>query len=121
MITSATSAPVVRHGVRAAALAAVPVLALMSIPAHAEAGADWSQPDPVDATHALLWFVGGPLMLFVVITLLAVLPALIRREPVLPKHGADEAQWIGGPGKGAHELPAAESTDSRSGGASGSW
>lgn len=98
------------------------MLALAALPAHAEAGADWSSPDPVDPTHALVWFVLAPIGLFVLIALLTVLPALIRREPLLPKHGgAEEAQWIGGPDKGAHELPPVEHSDSRSGGASGNW
>lgn len=121
VITSVIPAPVVRRAVRAAALASVPLLALASVPAHAEAGEGWSSPEPVDTTHMLLWFVVAPILLFVGIAVFAVLPALIRREPVLPRHGADEAQWIGGPGKGAHELPPAERADSGAGGASGSW
>lgn len=101
----------------------LPLLALAAAPAHAEAGEGWfgdAAPGPVDTMHVLLWFVVVPTALFLVIGFLALVPALIKREPILPRHGGD-AQWIGGPGRGTKELPEAEQAASGSGGASGSW
>lgn len=100
----------------------VPLLALAAAPAHAEAGEGWFSevPGPVDQMHALVWFVLGPLALFVGITFLVLIPALIKREPILPRHET-EPQWIGGPGKGPDELPAGETASTKTGGASGSW
>lgn len=107
---------------RAAALASLPLLVLAAAPAHAEAAEGWHPVEPaaVDRLEALVWFVVGPVALFVLIAFLALVPALIKREPILPRHGDEEAQWIGGPGKGAKELPSAEQT-AGTGGASGSW
>lgn len=119
--TPETSTRVVRRGMRAAAAAALPLAVLAAAPAHAEAGEGWFSevPGPVDMMHALTWFVLGPLAVMALITLLVLVPALIRREPILPRHEA-EPQWIGGPGKSAQELPASAS-ETKSGGASGSW
>jgi hypothetical protein len=122
VITSAVPAPVVRRASRAAALVAAPVLALVTSPAFAESGDRWSDPDPVDPMHTLLWFVVAPIALFAVVVFLAIVPALIRREPLLPRHGKDDAQWIGGPAKDAKQLPAADDkAGAGSGGASGTF
>lgn len=76
---------------------------------------------PVDGLEAVLLLVGGPVLLFLLITLAVYLPPLKRGEPLLPDHGAGEPQWIGGPRQGTKELPAPDGEDSRAGGASGRW
>lgn len=96
-------------------------LALTSAPAHADVPEGWSEPDPVGGLHALMVFLGGPLLLFVLIAVAVYLPSMVRGEPLLPDHGEGEAQWLGGPGTGTRELPAPDDEDSRAGGASGSW
>jgi hypothetical protein len=80
----------------------------------------WSDPDPVDPVHAMLVLGVIPLLLFLVITLLVLLPALVRGERrTSPANNED--QWFGGPRKGTAELPAPDSENSRAGGASGRW
>lgn len=100
---------------------AVSAIALTPVPAHADVPEGWSNPDPVDKLDALLLLVGGPLLLIVLICLAVYLPSMIRGERLLPDHGREDAQWLGGPHQGAAELPAADDSKSRAGGASGSW
>jgi hypothetical protein len=80
----------------------------------------WSDPDPVDPWNALLLLGVIPLMLFFVITVLVLLPGLIRGER-RSGPATHEDQWFGGPRKGTAELPAPDSENSRAGGASGRW
>jgi hypothetical protein len=96
---------------------------LLSAPAHATGTPEgWSDPEPVSAQHALVLLVGGPLVLFLLITLAVYLPSLARGERVLP--GAPENEWFGGPRQG---VEAADKVDPKAlegkgtGGASGRW
>jgi len=106
---------------RAAVLLSAPAIALIAAPAYADVPEGWSEPDAVDSLEALLLLAGGPLLLFVLIALAVYIPSMIRGERLLPDHSAGEGQWLGGPRSGTHELPAADTDDSRTGGASGSW
>ena len=90
-------------------------------PAGADVPEGWSDPDPVDPWHALLLLVGLPILLFVVITLIVVLPGIVKGERFTPGGQATEDQWFGGPRQGTAELPAPDSADSQAGGASARW
>ena len=81
----------------------------------------WSDTDPVDPWHAVVVLVGIPLLLFVVITLLVVVPGMVKGERFTPGGQATADQWFGGPRSGTHELPAADTDESNAGGASGRW
>ena len=100
------------------------MLALLTVPAHADVPEGWggqTEPNSPDALHALGIYLGAPLLLVVLIALAIYVPAMVRGEKLLPDHSGGEAQWIGGPRQGVAELPAADGDDSRAGGASGSW
>lgn len=90
-------------------------------PAGADVPVGWSDPAPVDAVEATLLFVGIPLLLFVVITALVVIPGVVKGERFTPGGHATEDQWFGGPRSGTAELPAADAPESQAGGASGRW
>ena len=90
-------------------------------PAGADVPVGWSDPAPVDAVEATLLFVGIPLLLFVVITALVVIPGVVKGERFTPGGHATEDQWFGGPRSGTAELPAADARESQGGGASGRW
>lgn len=90
-------------------------------PAGADVPAGWSDPAPVDPVEAVLVFVGIPLLLFAVITVLVLLPGLIKGERFTPGGHATEDQWFGGPSKGTAALPAPDTEESKAGGASGRW
>ena len=97
------------------------MLALLAAPAYADVPEGWSEVNEVDGLHALMLLLGAPLLLFVLIAVAVYLPAMVRGEKLLPDHSGGQAQWIGGPRQGVAELPAADSDESRAGGASGSW
>lgn len=93
----------------------------LATPAMAEPSEGWPDNDPVDMLEALLVLAGIPLLLFVVITVAAVLPALVRGERIAPGAPAVDNQWLGGPRKSAGELAAPDTETSEAGGASGRW
>src|SRR6185436_2137070 len=90
-------------------------------PAGADAPAGWSNTDPVDPWHAALLLAGVPLLLFVVITAIVVIPGIVKGERFTPGGQATADQWFGGPRSGTAELPAPDTEESQAGGASGRW
>ena len=94
-------------------------LALAS-PASADVPEDWPT-ESIDTLNAILLLVGVPLLLFVVISFLVYAPSIIRGERIAPGQPVTENQWLGGPRKSAGELAAADTEDSKAGGASGRW
>lgn len=84
-------------------------------------GGGWEKEPSIDVLHAFLVLGGIPLLLFVVITLLYVAPALARGENLRPDAKVPENQWLGGPSRAAGELAAPDTEDSKAGGAGGSW
>lgn len=108
---------------RTAVVLAVGALAVVAAagPAAADVPEGWSDPDAVDPLEAVLVLAGIPLLLFVVIGLLVLLPGRIRGERIGPGGQVPEDQWFGGPTRGTAELPAADTEDSRAGGASARW
>jgi hypothetical protein len=96
------------------------VSSLLATPAHADVPEGWSNPADVDMLEAVLLLAGGPLLLFVVISLAVYLPALVRGEKVKPGADTAEDQWFGGPRPGSRELPTATESD-ETGGARGTW
>lgn len=90
-------------------------------PAGADVPEGWSDPAAVDGWEATLLLVGIPLLLFAVITLLVLLPSIIKGERFTPGGHATEDQWFGGPRQGTAELPAPDAEGSQAGGASARW
>ena len=90
-------------------------------PAGADVPEGWSNPSEVDTVEAVLLLVGIPLLMFVVITLLVVVPGIVKGERFTPGGQATEDQWFGGPSQGTAELPAPDAADSKAGGASRRW
>lgn len=90
-------------------------------PAGADVPEFWADPYDVDPWHTVLVFVGIPLLMFVTITLLVLLPGIVRGERFTPGGQATADQWFGGPRSGTAELSAPDTDDSHAGGASGRW
>ena len=105
------------------------VSALLVLASAASASADTPEPRPgdwpvkpdIDILHAFLLLGGVPLLVFVVITIMYVGPALVRGEDLSIDAKQQEAQWLGGPRKEAKQLAAPDAEDSKAGGAGGSW
>jgi hypothetical protein len=81
----------------------------------------WSEPADVNTLHAVLLLGGVPLLLFVVIIALVMVPSMIRGERLAPGASPVENQWLGGPRSGTSELKGPDTAESKAGGASGRW
>lgn len=117
---SSRSRRTLRAASSSAALGLAAGVALLSSPAHADVPLGWSEPDEVSRLTVLWALVGIPVGLFLLITLLVYVPALVRGEKAGSAGGADP-EWFGGPVKGTEELPAPDDENSKAGGASGRW
>ena len=126
-ILSLVTSSAVRRLITACTL--VGVSALLVVAGAGAASADTPVPRPgswepkpdVDVLHAFLLLGGIPLLVFVVITLLYVAPALARGENLGVNALEPESQWLGGPRKAAGELAEPDTEDSKAGGAGGTW
>lgn len=96
---------------------ALPVL--VAGPARAEIPEGWSDPDEVSLLQMLVVVAGIPLVLFVLIVLAVLLPALSRGEKLLSSTETPD-EWFGGPRGAAGELESG-SDSGATGGASGRW
>ncbi|WP_028642904.1 hypothetical protein [Nocardioides sp. URHA0020] len=111
-----------RHARRTSAvLLAGALVVVAGGPAGADVPEGWSDPAAVDPWEAVLLLVGVPLLLFLVITALVVIPGVIKGERFTPGGQATQDQWFGGPSKGTAALPAPDNDESKAGGASGRW
>lgn len=110
-----------RRTLRAWTIAFVAGATLLAAPALADVPEGWSNPDDVDALHALLLLGGVPVVLFFAITLLVLVPALVRGEKLIPSAPAVDDQWFGGPRQGVKEIESGDEAPRETGGARGSW
>src|SRR6185295_12298860 len=72
-------------------------LAATSVAVHlADTPATWQDPEPMSTLHAILFFVGLPLLIFSLITLLVMAPSLAKGPRYRPSQQWDaEAEWFG--------------------------
>lgn len=122
-MTQTLNTHAVRRAARAATIAAglgvIATSVLLAGSANAAVPEGWSNPEDVDALHALILLGGAPLLLFVLIALAVYLPSFAK-SVVTPEPGA-ENEWIGGPRRSVDELAGPDSEASKAGGASGRW
>lgn len=112
-MTQQNSRAIARVGVRAAALASSIVVPLLAAPAFADTPTAWSKTPDVPAWQWLTVLVLIPVGLAVVISLLVLLPGMLKRQP------ASAGTWMGGPAKGV-EQPARDKAEG-TGGAGAQW
>jgi len=93
----------------------------LSGPASADVPEGWAEPYHPDIWHTLLVLVGIPVLVFLVITALVVIPGIRKGERFTPGGALTEDQWIGGPRSGTAELPAPDDEQSQAGGSSARW
>ncbi|MGA8211609.1 MAG: hypothetical protein WB798_15830, partial [Nocardioidaceae bacterium] len=100
-MTNRPENPVVRRAARVAALLPAVLVTSLTGVAHAEAPETWEQPPDVSVLHGLLVVLGIPAGLFVLITLLVVLPSMGRDRDYSPGQAwRAEPEWFGGPRSG---------------------
>jgi hypothetical protein len=121
-----SSRPLVRRAVLALAAAVVAVVALPAI-ASADTPAAWENAPDVSGLQFLVVLLLIPAGLALVISLLAVLPSIIRDSGYAPGQSwRAEAEWFGGPQKGveaAEDLSPQqlEAAETGRGGTSAQW
>jgi hypothetical protein len=124
-VTSTPSAPR-----RIALLVASATLFVLAgeAPASADIPEGWSHPKPVPVLHDLLFLVGVPVLITLVIFAAVYLPGIVHGESVAPAGAKADDQWFGGRRDTAelHAAPTGADSDAsdggrETGGASGSW
>ncbi len=101
------------------------VLAMPAI-ASADTPESWDTPPPVSGLDFLLVLLIFPLGLAVIISVLTIIPSLVRDKGYEPGQSwRSEAEWFGGPTKGVSAAEAEKQVEAGAagdrGGASGSW
>lgn len=78
--------------------------------------------EPLSMLESLALFAGAPLLIMLVITLLVLLPDLIRGPRYRPSRGwSGGATWFGGPEDAEQAVRSASAEGRTKGGARGSW
>jgi hypothetical protein len=114
-----------RRAGRAIALTPAVLVITAATPALATAPDQWGDEPTMSTLHFLLVILGIPAALFVLITLLVMVPSLVRGERYQPGLAwRNEPEWFGGPSGGveaAEEKAAVESGTEERGGARAQW
>ncbi len=97
--------------------AASAIVVTGAVPAMADVPEDWSDPAEVSWLFMLALIVGIPAVLGVIITVLTVLPSMLRGEG-LRSETKEPAEWVGGP---SEDAPLADQNSGETGGASARW
>jgi hypothetical protein len=111
---------------RTAAVTLGLILGSLAAPALAAPPDAWDEPDNGSMLDNLLFLVGVPVVVFLVLALLVYLPSMMRRQSSEPALAfRDRPEWFGGPRKGVSGATAASEADpsasSSKGGASADW
>jgi hypothetical protein len=129
-VTSEPLNPAVRRTARLLALVPAIVVTTAGGAAYASPPDSWEDTPNVSPLHVLLLLGVVPLALFVLITLLVMLPSMKRGSSYSPSTvWRGEPEWFGGPTSGTDGLDragqptsaGASPTGSEHGGASGRW
>lgn len=120
--SSVTTSPVrfVRSSLRLSAPLGIVGAVLLAAPALAERPEGWEAPESVQFMDMFLLVLVFPIVAAVVITILTILPALVKGEKLSPNAAPIEDEWLGGPKGGKSELESSGSAKD-AGGASGKW
>ncbi|MGH3432103.1 MAG: hypothetical protein ACRDQB_04625 [Thermocrispum sp.] len=118
-----TTTDAFRRAARVTAAAAPLTVLLAAAPALADTPSAWEEAEPMSVLTALLIFVGAPLALFVVISLLVVGPSMVRGDR--NRRGVaswTEPAWFGNEmSRSEQSRGELEGGDSQPGGASARW
>ena len=122
-MTIDTKAPQSRRPLRAAAVTLGLVLGSLAAPALAAPPEAWEEVDTGSLMDNLLFLVGVPVVVFVLVTLLIYLPSMMRRQSTEPALAFRErTEWFGGPRKGVEATTSHDAEHSSDkGGASARW
>lgn len=125
-MTIDTKSALSRRVARAAAVSLGLALGSLAAPALAAPPEAWEEPDNGPLLDDLLFLLGVPLLVFVLLTLAVYLPSMMRRRESEPALAFRESpEWFGGPRKGVDAAGGSHRADSGQpsdkGGASAQW
>lgn len=103
----------------AVGLAAVSIA--LAGPASANVPKGWSDPAPMPVGKFLMIILVLPVAAAIVISLIVLLPGLLRGEGLGIKAAEQGGEWFGGPRRGTSDLAEPDGEDSQAGGASARW
>lgn len=110
---------------RAAAVTFGLALGSLAAPALAAPPEAWDEPDNGSLLNDLLFLLGVPALVILLLTLAVYLPSMMRRQSSEPALAfQDRPEWFGGPRKGVGGATASDSDQAESsakGGASVRW
>jgi hypothetical protein len=127
-MTIDTKSALSRRVARVSAVSLGLTLGSLAAPALAAPPETWETPDNGSLLNDLLFLLGVPVLVFLVLALLVYLPSMIRRQSAEPALAFRERpEWFGGPRKGvdaaptggSHRVEGGETSDK--GGASARW
>ena len=97
-------------------------LGTLAAPAIATAPSTWEDADNPPAIDTLLYLLGVPVLVFIVIWILVYLPSMIRRQSTSPSVAFQErSEWFGGPRKGVDATTESTGDTDEKGGAGAGW
>ncbi len=122
-MTIDTNSPLPRRVLRTSAVTLGLALGSLAAPALASAPDTWEDPDNGSVLGILLFVVGVPILVILVLTLLTYLPTMMRRQSSEPALAFRERpEWFGGPRRGVEAAPAVSGEqESEKGGAGARW
>jgi hypothetical protein len=120
-VTTKPPNPAVRRTARLLALVPALLVTCLAGAAHADPPESWENTPSVSPLHVILLLGVAPVALFVIITLLVMLPGMSRGSTYSPSQvWRGEPEWFGGPATGLAAVDQAEQPAPTGSGAPGS-
>jgi len=122
-VTIHTTQSSLRRASRVAVVTLGLALGTVAGPAFADAPSTWENPNNKPAIDTLVYLLGVPILVFIVIWVLVYLPSMMRRQSSSPAVAFQErSEWFGGPRAGVDatkDKPSDETNEK--GGAGAGW
>jgi hypothetical protein len=111
-----------RRASRVAVVALGLAVGTIAAPAFADAPSTWENPNNKPAIDTLIYLLGVPLLVFIVVWVLVYLPSMMRRQSSSPAVAFQErSEWFGGPRAGVDATTESTSDTNEKGGAGAGW
>jgi hypothetical protein len=121
-VTIHTTRSALRRASRVATVTLGLTLGTLAAPAFATAPSTWENPDNPPAINTLLYLLGVPILVFIVVWVLVYLPSMMRRQSSSPAVAFQErSEWFGGPRAGVDAASEEPSDANEKGGAGAGW
>jgi hypothetical protein len=122
-VTIHTTRSSLRRASRAAVVTLGLTLGTVAAPAFADAPSTWENPNNKPAIDTLIYLLGVPILVLIVVWVLVYLPSMMRRQSSSPAVAFQErSEWFGGPRAGVDAATDEPSNGTNGkGGAGAGW